>query len=133
MFKKLLFSLLFCSSTFSFAQEIKHLSTDFRSVQPNGRRAMWDDDKEFTSYVGLNWNVGFGDIIFWDNRTYFYGDGAKVQEIGWEYKFGVNLTSKVNVHWFHHSEHWADIKPYPNKKFPVTDAIGINIKWFDKK
>lgn len=104
---------------------------DFRKVGEGSRRSMWTEEKEFHSYVGINWNVGAG-RFFWNNTAYFYGDDHKVAEIGWEYDLGFDITEWLDVRWSHHSQHWADVESQNGSRFPVTDSYGFRIKFLTK-
>lgn len=113
--------------------EVRQLSLDVRKMK-DARLAYYPNKNDFTSYVGLNWDVGhklgLGLDTFWENRTYFYGDSAQVRYIGWEFDVGVG-TDKIQLIYHHHSEHRADSDRYgqysTGAKFPLENSFGVKL------
>ena len=114
--------------------EVRELSLDVRKISEM-RHAYYPGKEDFKNYVGLNWDVGT-EIpstpidLYWDNRTYFYGDSAQVRHVGWEFEAGVG-SKYAKLFYYHHSEHRMDSDRFDKyatgAKFPIENSVGVRL------
>lgn len=112
----------------SASAEVKQLSLELRHTKVF-RDPYFPDKSDWLGYVGLNWDTMFWEMLFWNNKTYFYGDRSQVRKIGWEYDLGLRFDA-VDVFYHHRSEHDADHGPAETgriSRFPLEDSYGIRI------
>lgn len=108
---------------------LKDFSLELRTMQSSHtRQGLYPFERDVSKYVGLNWDLDFvNGLIYWDNRTYFYGTSSRVKHVGWQWELGANINSSLQIFYHHHSEHTQD-RPAPTMdKFPLEDSIGIRI------
>ena len=93
------------------------------------RDSYFPGKRDWRGYAGLNWDISLWKYVFWDNKTYFYGDDAQVRKIGWQYDLGLRFEA-VDIFYHHLSEHDADHGKDETgriEKFPLENSYGIRI------
>jgi hypothetical protein len=108
---------------------VKELSLELRTMnKAHTRQGLYPFERDVSKYVGLNLDLDFvNGLLYWDNRTYFYGTSSRVKHVGWQWEVGANINSSLQLFYYHHSEHTQD-RPAPTMdEFPLEDSIGIRI------
>ncbi len=82
----------------------------------------------------INWDVdlwcSYLDevCLFWDNKVHAKASESRYRLVGWEFETGLHL-GKVDIFYYHHSQHMLDQIREDNYKFPVEDAITIRLNF----
>lgn len=75
--------------------------------------------------------ASFRDLtLYLNNRVHGEGTTAQFRQIGWQYELGAHIGPKVDVFWFHHSQHLLDIKG--EQKFPLDNFFGFRVNFFTR-
>jgi hypothetical protein len=71
---------------------------------------------------------------YWDNLFHFDSAERKVIYVGWEFEAGYHLTNQIDLFYYHHSEHSADVENVyeDRQKYPLRDAIGVKFIFYKK-
>jgi hypothetical protein len=116
--------------------ELHELSMGYKQFGPGGSDPLLtqnglghDQDKE----IELLMNTSLLKFIYWNNRVHAGTDKdidghGQFRTVGWQFQFGVHLSSYLDVQYEHHSQHVLDYtEPF---HFPVQDSIGIRIYFY---
>lgn len=112
--------------------EVKEFNLDLLRLK-DYRDPYYPGKDDFKSYVGLNWNVGAYDRLFWDNTVFMYSDSYQVRNVGWKFDAGLKLTDNFSLIYHHLSRHdldhaREDLEFGGNRpKFPIENSFGVRV------
>ncbi len=69
--------------------------------------------------------------LYWDNHVFMNGTDKQVRHTGWQWEAGIGLWSKLDLFWFHKSQHVLD-EAYEDKHYPLENRYGFRYTFFKK-
>lgn len=63
--------------------------------------------------------------IYWKNRVHMDDTNDQVRHVGWEWEYGVDLAERVDLFWYHHSQHTLEAAPPDH--YPLVNNYGVRV------
>lgn len=75
----------------------------------------------------FNINTRVLDYMFWNNQLHTTTTDSQHRGVGWNFEFGVRLSSYIDVGYHHHSQHLLDTTPTTMPHFATEDTLHIKL------
>lgn len=124
-----------CDASTDFrAIELQELAVDFRQYMPNGYYPYITNnglpDREVGQGLDVIMNLTVLKFFYWDNKIVSLADRGRGNSspgqfrlVGWNFRFGLQLTEWIQFGYFHFSQHLLDAQfPW---HYPVEDAYEL--------
>jgi hypothetical protein len=69
--------------------------------------------------------------LYWHNRVHMEDTNAQVRQVGWEWEAGIDIKSKVDFFWYHHSQHALDMA-VPGERYPLQNMYGVRVNLYTR-
>jgi len=124
----LLGSLLLPSSTLAdnwHVIDLHEVRLDYRRFHESGRDPLFVDS---TPKEGLDLGISTNILRYfgWDSIVHSKTNAAQYKYVSLETRLYLRVTESLEVGYYHHSQHLLD-SAYPHQRFPVADALQINL------
>lgn len=73
-----------------------------------------------------------GICMFWDNEVDAKASSSQYRSVAWDYRLGWALGKKVDIGWWHRSNHELDRKSSNFARFELENVLFIQFKWHEK-
>lgn len=81
----------------------------------------------------FNINTRVLDYMYWNNQLHTTTTDSQHRGVGWNFEFGVRLSSYVDVGYHHHSMHTLDRASQTMPHFSTEDTLHIKFYLFREK
>jgi hypothetical protein len=137
---------IFLISTNTLASEFKFFELretymNYKQFKEGARNPLIEDagqNTELDRELSLFLNTNVLHYMYWDNQVYSLVDRDKetgktgqFRLVGWNFKYGLRITSFLYAEYEHFSKHLLDAK-YSQYRFPVEDSYGVRLYFYQK-
>ena len=111
--------------------ELDEVSIHYLRFHPSARNPLfWNSTPK--EELDLNMNTNILRVVGWDNTVHSMTDSSQYHVVGWNLRLYLRVTQYAEVGYWHFSKHVLD-STYPYSKWPVEDALMINLYIFRAK